>query len=103
MRQPDQSKAQPLTGYYDVNYASFQTALYAGIRRDAFGEDIGQNSWLTVKEQDMFLGWLDLSSGKTLLMLPAVQEARPCGWPKTPVVLLLGSICMSGPFSRQSR
>ena len=53
--------------YYDANYGNFQTKLYAEIRREAFGEDIGQNSWLTVEEQDMFLEWLDLSPGKTLL------------------------------------
>jgi len=53
--------------YYDANYGNFQTELYTEIRREAFGEDIGQNSWLTVEEQDMFLEWLDLSPGKTLL------------------------------------
>lgn len=53
--------------YYDANYGNFQTGLYADIRREAFGEDIGQNSWLTTKEQDLFLGWLDLSVGKTVL------------------------------------
>ncbi len=53
--------------YYDANYGNFQTELYTEIRREAFGEDIGQNSWVTAQEQDMFLGWLDLSTGKTLL------------------------------------
>ena len=53
--------------HYDANYGNFQTELYAQIRRDAFGEDIGQSSWLTADEQDKFLGLLNLSSGKTLL------------------------------------
>lgn len=53
--------------YYDANYGNFQTELYADIRREAFGEDIGQNSWITTKEQDLFLGWLNLSVGKTVL------------------------------------
>jgi SAM-dependent methyltransferase len=53
--------------HYDANYGNFETELYAQIRRDAFGEDIGQSSWLTADEQDKFLGWLNLSSGKTLL------------------------------------
>lgn len=65
MSQSVESKAVP--SYYDANYGNFQTPLYADIRREAFGEDIGQNSWLTAKEQDMFLGWLDLSTGKRLL------------------------------------
>lgn len=53
--------------FYDANYGNFETELYTEIRLEAFGEDIGQNSWLTAKEQDMFLDWLDLSTGKTLL------------------------------------
>ncbi len=53
--------------HYDANYGNFQTELYAQIRRDAFGEDIGQSSWLTADEQDKFLGRLNLSAGKTLL------------------------------------
>jgi hypothetical protein len=53
--------------HYDANYSNFQTSLYEQIRRDAFGEDIGQNSWLTATELDTFQRWLDLSPGKTLL------------------------------------
>lgn len=53
--------------HYDVNYGNFQTDLYAQIRRDAFGDDIGQSSWLTSDEQDRFLSWLNLSPGKSLL------------------------------------
>jgi 2-polyprenyl-3-methyl-5-hydroxy-6-metoxy-1,4-benzoquinol methylase len=60
-------KAERAGTYYYANYGNFQTELYSEIRREAFGEDIGQNSWLTVEEQDMFLGWLALSPGKTLL------------------------------------
>ena len=55
------------TGRYDANYGNFQTELYAEIRREAFGEDIGQNSWLTSDEQDKFLEWLDLTPRKILL------------------------------------
>lgn len=54
-------------GHYDANYGHFQTDLYAEIRREAFGEDIGQSSWLTAEEQDRFLGVLELSAGKKLL------------------------------------
>jgi SAM-dependent methyltransferase len=62
-----ESKSESGATYYDANYGNFQTELYSEIRREAFGEDIGQNSWLTAEEQDMFLGWLALSPGKTLL------------------------------------
>jgi SAM-dependent methyltransferase len=53
--------------HYDTNYGHFDTELYAEIRREAFGEDIGQNSWLTADEQDRFLTWLDLSPATTVL------------------------------------
>src|SRR5262245_35777884 len=52
---------------YDANYGNFQTSLYEEIRREAFGEDIGQNSWLTADEHDRFLGWLGMAAGKNLL------------------------------------
>jgi SAM-dependent methyltransferase len=58
-------KARP--GHYDINYGNFKADLYTQIRREAFGEDIGQNSWLTSDEQDEFLKWLNLSPGKILL------------------------------------
>ena len=61
------SNSLPPAGHYNTNYGNFQTELYAQIRHEAFGEDIGQNSWLTSDEQDRFLEWLDLSPGKTLL------------------------------------
>ena len=57
----------PIVRHYDANYGNFQSDLYSEIRREAFGEDIGQSSWLTSDEQDTFTSWLDLSSGKTML------------------------------------
>jgi 2-polyprenyl-3-methyl-5-hydroxy-6-metoxy-1,4-benzoquinol methylase len=71
--------------YYDTNYGNFETELYSEIRREAFGEDIGQNSWLTASELDAFLGWLDLSTGKTALDVacgsggPALRMAANTG------------------------
>ena len=60
-------KADSRVRHYDANYGNFQTELYAEIRREAFGEDIGQSSWITADEQDRFLGLLELSPGKRLL------------------------------------
>lgn len=60
-------KSRSSGGHYDANYGNFEAGLYAEIRHEAFGEDIGQNSWLTAGEQDRFLQWLDLISGKALL------------------------------------
>jgi len=53
--------------YYDAQYSQFATQLYADIRAAAFGEDIGQNGWLTADEHDMFIEWLALDSSARLL------------------------------------
>lgn len=44
--------------HYDAQYGQFSSELYAAIRREAFGEDIGQNSWLTADEHDVFIEWM---------------------------------------------
>jgi cyclopropane fatty-acyl-phospholipid synthase-like methyltransferase len=83
--QMGKSNSLPPAGHYNANYGNFQTELYAQIRREAFGEDIGQNSWLTSDEQDRFLQSLDLSPGKTLLDVgcgaggPALRIAAKTG------------------------
>ncbi len=77
--------SRPATAHYDANYGNFQTDLYAEIRREAFGEDIGQSSWITADEQDRFLSWLNLSPGKSLLDVacgsggPALRIAAKTG------------------------
>jgi ubiquinone/menaquinone biosynthesis C-methylase UbiE len=81
----DKSNSLPPPGHYNANYGNFQTELYTQIRHEAFGEDIGQNSWLTSDEQDRFLEWLDLSPGKILLDVacgaggPALRIAATTG------------------------
>lgn len=61
---------------YGASYRSFATDLYAEIRREAFGEDIGQTGWLTAEEQDLFIGWLHLSRSSQLLDL-ACGSGKP--------------------------
>lgn len=79
------SNAPQTTGHYQANYGNFQSDLYARIRQEAFGEDIGQNSWQTAEEQDRFVKWLDLSQGKRLLDVacgaggPALRIAATSG------------------------
>lgn len=73
------------TGHYDANYGNFESDLYSAIRREAFGEDIGQNSWLTADEQDRFIQQLGLSPHKKLLDVacgaggPALRIAEQTG------------------------
>ena len=55
------------TGYYDGAYARSSEELYAAIRRDAFGEDIGQFSWLTADEYGTFADRLAIDTGSHVL------------------------------------
>jgi len=55
------------TGLFDAAYGGFADELYAGIRREAFGEDIGQTSWLTADEQRTFCDWLGLGPTSEVL------------------------------------
>jgi cyclopropane fatty-acyl-phospholipid synthase-like methyltransferase len=81
------TKAKPLAGvaHYNLNYGNFEAEMYAEIRREAYGEDIGQNSWHTADEQDRFLTWLELSSEQRLLDVacgaggPALRIASATG------------------------
>jgi 2-polyprenyl-3-methyl-5-hydroxy-6-metoxy-1,4-benzoquinol methylase len=72
-------------GHYDANYKNFESELYAEIRREAFGEDIGQSSWISADEQDRTLPLLNLSTGKSLLDVacgsggPALRIAERTG------------------------
>ena len=85
MHPTTKSRADEAGIYYDTNYGNFETELYSEIRREAFGEDIGQNSWLTADEQEKFLSCLDLSPGKVLLDVasgaggPALRVAAKTG------------------------
>ncbi len=71
--------------HYGASYGNFTSALYGEIRRAAFGEDLGQNSWLTADELETFIGWLDLREGARLLDIacgsggPALRIARRAG------------------------
>jgi hypothetical protein len=48
---------------YSSTYGNFEERVLAEIRREAYGEDIGQNSWITTDEYDNLYSWLNLSAG----------------------------------------
>lgn len=52
---------------YNSTYGNFAERVLAEIRQEAFGEDIGQNSWITTDEYDTFFRWLDLSAEDHIL------------------------------------
>lgn len=62
--------------HYGAQYGNFDNEVVARVRAEAFGEDIGQNGWLTADEQDLFINWLNLSPGNRLLDV-ACGAARP--------------------------
>ncbi len=72
-------------GFYDSTYGSFAEKVQAEIRREAYGEDIGQNSWLTAEELRHFLQQLQLGPLSNLLDVaagsggPSLYTARAVG------------------------
>jgi SAM-dependent methyltransferase len=74
-----------IVDHYGAHYRDFAADVYRQVRRDAFGEDIGQNSWLTIDELERFRSWLELGPAVHLLDVgcgsggPALHLARLTG------------------------
>lgn len=72
-------------GKYTSTYARFTSELNVRIRREVFGEDIGQNSWTTADEQRAFAAASGLNPSSRLLEVgcgsggPALFLARTIG------------------------
>jgi len=71
--------------HYGANYGNFARSVYAEVRRNAFGTDIGQNGWISAAEQDHFLSWLGLDEHARVLDIacgsggPLLRIARTSG------------------------
>lgn len=71
--------------HYSRVYGHFASPIYAEIRAEAFGEDIGQNNWSTVAEHRRFLAWLELTPADRMLDVacgsggPTIFFARESG------------------------
>ena len=71
--------------WYDSVYGGFADELNAEIRAEAFGEEIGQNSWLTADEHRGFFGMLGLGESDEVLEVasgsggPALFMVRETG------------------------
>src|SRR6201986_1405394 len=48
---------------FESIYGNFGEQVVESIRRETFGRDIGQNSWLTAGEYDRVISWLRLVPG----------------------------------------
>jgi SAM-dependent methyltransferase len=60
-------KSPEVADHYGAHYRDFAAEVYQEVRREAFGEDIGQNSWLTIDELERFRSWLELGPAARLL------------------------------------
>jgi SAM-dependent methyltransferase len=52
---------------FNSTYGNFEAQVLAEVRQEAFGEDIGQNSWITTDEYDNFYSWLGLTPAAHVL------------------------------------
>ena len=53
--------------HYQRQYRSFASDLDAEVRSAVYGDDVGQNGWLTTDEHDLFIGWLGAGEHDRLL------------------------------------
>jgi SAM-dependent methyltransferase len=71
--------------HYGAHYRDFAADVYGDVRRDAFGVDVGQNSWLTVEALERFGSQLELRTASRLLDVgcgsggPALHLAKLTG------------------------
>jgi SAM-dependent methyltransferase len=79
------ARGPEVVDHYGAHYRDFAAEVYGDVRREAFGEDIGQNSWLTIEELERFGSWLELRRSVRLLDVacgsggPALHLARLTG------------------------
>jgi ubiquinone/menaquinone biosynthesis C-methylase UbiE len=70
---------------YSASYGGFASDVYGEVRREAWGEEIGQNSWLTRAELERFGSELQIESSSRVLEVgsgsggPALHLARSTG------------------------
>jgi SAM-dependent methyltransferase len=75
----------PQVDLYTASYGGFAQDVYAEVRREAWGEEIGQNSWLTRAELERFGQQLRLDGSARVLEIgcgsggPALHLARATG------------------------
>jgi SAM-dependent methyltransferase len=76
---------EPSVDLYGASYGGFAREVYAEVRREAWGEEIGQNSWLTRDELERFAGDLQLDGSSRVLEIgcgsggPALHLAEFAG------------------------
>ncbi len=80
--------SQP-SNFYNLQYGNFANPVFAEIRQETYGEDLGQTGWLTADEYRQYLSWLELNAASHVLDIasgsggPALFLARTAGCPVT--------------------
>jgi SAM-dependent methyltransferase len=94
---------------YDATYRHFDELALARVRREAFGEDIGQNSWLSADECRAFCAWLGLGPEMRVLEVgcgsggPALFIARTTGARITGVDISATGIAAGNAMAREQQ
>jgi len=73
---------KPKAELFSVTYSNYSEDLYKEIRNETYGEDIGQNSWLTADEYRDFFSILKLSPGKRVLEIATGSGGSCCFYGK---------------------
>src|SRR4051794_40467185 len=76
-----------LSDFYQAHYRQFDSELASSMRREIYGEDLGQTGWRSVAEQAEIAALLDLGPGRQLLDIGcgsggptlALAERTSCG------------------------
>jgi SAM-dependent methyltransferase len=78
-------RVDPAADLYGAAYGKFLAGVREEMRREAYGEDIGQHSWLLADAYRRYLGWLALEPASQALDVacgaggPALFLGRACG------------------------
>ena len=102
-------KPSDMRAVYDVAYARHASTVQTEVRQETFGEDIGQQSWLTVDEYRRFIGWLDLTADAHVLDIasgsggPSLFLAQEIGCSVTGVDVSESGVANSKRLARDQR